>query len=81
MKFMKIKKENQIEKITLYGHMEVGEKTLWSKHLNNVDGINYIESRFRIHDENKTGKDTVGLKWTEGKFMLFIFQIQLQLTL
>jgi hypothetical protein len=26
MKFMKIKKENQIEKITLYGHMEDGEK-------------------------------------------------------
>lgn len=67
MKFINIKKENQIEKITLYGYKKNGGKTLWSKDLDNKEGINYLEARFRIHDENKTGKDMVGLKWTEGE--------------
>jgi hypothetical protein len=67
IKFMKIKKENQIEKITLYGNMRDGGKTLWSKDLNNEEEINYIESKFRIHDENKPREDIVGLKWTYGE--------------
>jgi hypothetical protein len=73
MKFMNIKKENQIEKITLYGHKKDGGKTLWSKDLDNEEGINYFEARFRIHDENKTGKDMVGLKWTEGEKVYAVY--------
>ncbi|HZL22736.1 MAG TPA: hypothetical protein VFC05_05395, partial [Nitrososphaeraceae archaeon] len=66
-KFMNIKNESQIGKITLYGYKKDGGKTLWSKDPDSEEGINYLEARFRIHDENKTGKDRVGLKWTEGE--------------
>jgi hypothetical protein len=64
-KFIDVQKQNQSEKTTIYGYKENGGKTLWSKNLND-NGINYIESTFRIRDENKTGGDTAGLKWREG---------------
>jgi hypothetical protein len=64
-KFINVQKQNQSEKTTIYGYKKDGGKTIWSKNFND-DGINYIESTFRIRDENKTGGDTAGLKWREG---------------
>jgi len=69
-KFIHVQKENQTEKATLSGYKKNGGKTLWSKNLDN-EGINYIELRFRILDNN-TGKDTSGLKWSEGKKIYFV---------
>jgi len=70
-KFIQVQKENQTEKATLSGYKKNGGKTLWSKNLDN-EGVNYIELRYRILDKNNTGKDTSGLKWSEGKKIYFV---------
>jgi hypothetical protein len=64
-KFIHVQKENQSEEATLYGYKKGGGKTIWSKNFGG-QGINYIESIFRIRGDNKTGEDTAGLKWREG---------------
>ena len=61
-----VQKENKSESATLSGYKKDGGKTIWSENLQSP-GINYIESTFMILGENKTGDDTAGLKWREGK--------------
>jgi hypothetical protein len=58
------------ETIILYGNKKDGGKTLWSKNFSRDSdietGINYIEAKFMIIGENKTGEDTAGIKWSVG---------------
>ena len=65
-KLFQVHKENKSESATLSGYKNGGGKTIWSENLPSP-GINYIESAFMILGENKTGQDTAGLKWLEGK--------------
>lgn len=75
MKFIKIQKGNQSEKVTLYGYKNIGGKTVWSKNLysNDKDAVNYIQAKFRVLAENKTGKDSVGIKWREGNKVYVVY--------
>src|SRR5206468_5543532 len=66
MKFININNENQTQKVTIYSNKANGEITLWSKNLDNNGSTNYIETRFMIHGDNKTGRDSAGIKWTDG---------------
>jgi hypothetical protein len=66
MKFINIHNENQTQKVTLYANKANGAKTLWSKNLDNNGSINYIEDRFKILGDDKTAKDSAGIKWIEG---------------
>ncbi len=65
-KFIKISNESKVENAILFGYKKNGGKTLWSKDLQG-DKINYIDAIFRILNENKTGKDSSGLRWMDGK--------------
>lgn len=71
--FVTIKKDNHIEKATLFSNKGNGVQTLWSKELDTTAGINYIEARFRILGENKTGQDLSGLKWSDGGKDYFLY--------
>jgi hypothetical protein len=74
MKFIRINNDSQNEtdnNITFYGYKKNGGKTIWSKEFDN-NGINYLEFKFRINGENKTGKDLVGIKWIEGDKTYFL---------
>ena len=71
MKFINVDNENKSDKATLNGYKKNGGKTIWSRELGE-QGINYIDFRFRILGENKTGKDTAGLKWIEGDTTYFV---------
>ena len=66
MKLINIHNENDTQKVTIYGNKAKGGKTLWSKNLDNNGSINYIESRFMILGDGKTGRDSAGIKWSEG---------------
>ncbi|HKQ21589.1 MAG TPA: hypothetical protein VJS91_06090, partial [Nitrososphaeraceae archaeon] len=74
MKFIRINNDSQNEtdnNITFYGYKKNGGKTIWSKEFDN-NGINYLEFKFRINGENKTGKDLAGIKWIEGDKTYFL---------
>ena len=71
MKFMQVQKENQTEKVTLYGYKKNGGKTFWSKDLGR-EGINYIELSLRALNETKTGKGISGIKWSDGNRTYFV---------
>lgn len=70
-KFIYVHNESKVENAILYGYKKNGGKTLWSKDLEGGK-INYVDISFRILGENKTGKDSVGLKWTDGKDTYFV---------
>ncbi|HZL23730.1 MAG TPA: hypothetical protein VFC05_10415, partial [Nitrososphaeraceae archaeon] len=57
MKFINIQNENQTQKATIYSNKANRGITLWSKNLDNNGSINYIENRFMILGDNKTGRD------------------------
>ena len=74
MKFVQINNDKQNEtdnSITFYGYKKNGGKTIWSKEFGN-NGINYLEFKFRINGENKTGKDLAGIRWMEGNKTYFL---------
>jgi hypothetical protein len=74
MKFIRINNDKQSENdnnITFYGYKKNGGKTIWSKEFGN-NGINYLEFKFRINGENKTGKDLAGIRWVEGNKTYFL---------
>jgi len=66
MKFINIHNENQTQKATIYSNKANGGITLWSKNLDNNGSINYIETRFMILGDDKTGRDSAGIKWSDG---------------
>ena len=70
-KFVQVQKGNQGEKTSLYGYKKNGGKTFWSTELN-TEGINSVELSLRSLDENKDGKGTSGIKWTEGDKSYFV---------
>jgi hypothetical protein len=70
-KFIYVHNESKVENAILFGYKKNGGKTLWSKDLEGGK-INYVDFSFRILGENKTGKDSVGLKWTDGKDYYFV---------
>jgi hypothetical protein len=70
-KFMQVQKENQTEKVILYGYKKNGGKTFWSRDLGR-EGINYIESSLRALNETKTGKGNSGIKWSDGNRTYFV---------
>lgn len=61
-----------IEKITLNSNNTKSHLTLWSKNIDTSRSINYIETRFRILDENKIG-DVSGLKWSDNGKDYFLY--------
>ena len=73
MKFIHVNDDNQHEtdNITFYGYKKNGGKTIWSKELGEK-GINYLDFKFRINGENKTGKDVAGIRWIEGTKTYFL---------
>ena len=73
-RFVQINKDNQNEtdnNVTFYGYKKNGGKTIWSKEFGGK-GINYLEFKFRISGENKTGKDLAGIRWIEGNKTYFL---------
>jgi len=66
LKFININNENQTQKATIYSNKANGGLTLWSKNLDTNGSINYIETRFKILGDDKTGRDSAGIKWSEG---------------
>ena len=75
LKFINIQKGSQNENATLYGFKNIGGKTVWSRTLDNSanDTVNYIQAKFRILPENKTGKDSAGIKWKEGNTVYVVY--------
>ena len=75
MKFINIHKGSQNENTTLYGFKNIGGKTVWSRTLDSSakDAVNYIQAKFRILPENKTGKDSAGIKWKEGNTVYVVY--------
>jgi hypothetical protein len=73
MKFIHVNDDNQDEtdNITFYGYKKNGGKTIWSKEFGEK-GINYLDYKFRINGENKTGKDVAGIRWMEGNKTYFL---------
>jgi hypothetical protein len=74
MKFIRANNNSQNEtdnNVTFYGYKKNGGKTIWSKEFGE-NGINYLEFKFRINGENKTGKDVAGIKWIEGTKTYFL---------
>lgn len=55
----------------LNAYKKNGGKTIWSTEFGESE-LNYIDFRFRILGENKTGKDSAGLRWIEGGTTYFV---------
>jgi len=55
----------------LSSYKKNGGKTIWSTEFGESE-INYIDFRFRILGENKTGKDSAGLRWIEDGTTYFV---------
>ncbi|HEY7778124.1 MAG TPA: hypothetical protein VIA09_06255, partial [Nitrososphaeraceae archaeon] len=58
-------KDNQTDRITLYGDKKNGGKALWTKDLDS-QGYNYMELSLRTLEETKKGNGVSGVKWNEG---------------
>jgi len=65
-KFVNITKDNQTERIILYGNKRDEGITLWSKDFKSDEGINYAQVKFRIISENEELSNDAGLLWKEG---------------
>lgn len=63
--------QDKTDNISFYGHKKNGGKTIWSKEFEDK-GINYLDFKFRINGENKTGKDAAGIRWIEGAKTYFL---------
>jgi hypothetical protein len=62
--FIKTSKNyNGTNNVTLLGAQK--GITLWSKPFPQRDNVNYIEAKFRILDENKTGSKRLGVVWQD----------------
>jgi hypothetical protein len=71
MKYIEFDNENKSGKATLNANKNNDGKTIWSNKLRG-DGVNYIEFRFRILEEDKSSKGIAGLKWIEGNTTYFV---------
>jgi hypothetical protein len=74
MKFIRVNYDSQTKEdsnIIFYGYEKNGGKTIWSKEFGDAE-TNYLEFKFRIIGENKTGKDSAGVRWVEGTKTYFL---------
>jgi len=58
------KDDNGINNVTISGSQKGID--LWSKPFPQNDSVNYIEAKFRILDENKTGSKRLGVIWQDN---------------
>jgi hypothetical protein len=65
--FVNITKDNQTERIILYGNKRDEGITVWSKDFKSDQGINYAQVKFRIISENEEVSNDAGLQWKEGR--------------
>ena len=64
--FVIIEQGNKSENAILSDYGSSGQVTLWSKVINPLERINYVEVEFRILNETIKSDANAGLKWREG---------------
>jgi hypothetical protein len=66
IQFLNITKDNQTERIILYGNKRDEGITVRSQDIKSDQGINNAQVKFRIISENEEGNNDAGLLWKEG---------------
>ena len=64
--FVVIEQGNKSENVILSDYGSSGQVTLWSKVINPLKRINFVEVEFRILNETIKSDANAGLKWREG---------------